>query len=35
MSSLDIENDAELDSQTLNPSKKHDRKPRGDDPLSD
>jgi hypothetical protein len=35
VNSFDIENDEELEAQNLQPTKKHDRKPKGDDPLSD
>lgn len=32
---MEIINDDELESQTLHHHKKHDRKPSGDDPISD
>ena len=32
---MEIVNDDELEGQTLHPGKKHDRKPSGDDPISD
>lgn len=35
MKEIDMVDDEELDHQNLNPTKKHDRKPSGDDPLSD